>query len=159
MQRLLSIAGLSALLSVAHAQNSSTCSGTFTPITAKEFVANLHPGWNLGNTLDAIPDEGSWNNAPVEEATLDLIKESGFKSVRLPGIRCHRLLNKKPTNFFCSVTWTHHFTSNASDWTVDPEWLQRVSDVLDFITARDLYAIVNVHHGESMLIFSLQLFY
>ncbi|BCS25048.1 putative extracellular endoglucanase [Aspergillus puulaauensis] len=130
MQRLLSIAGLSTLLSVAYAQNSATCSGTFTPITAKEFVANLHPGWNLGNTLDAIPDEGSWNNVPVEEATLDLIKESGFKSVRLP------------------VTWTHHFTTNSSDWTVDPEWLQRVSDVLDFITARDLYAIVNVHHDS-----------
>ncbi|KAL4787044.1 glycoside hydrolase superfamily [Aspergillus varians] len=125
------IAGASALLQVAYAQNSSaTCSETFTPITAKDFVANLHPGWNLGNTLDAIPDEGSWNNAPVDEATLDLIKESGFKSVRLP------------------VTWTHHFTGSSPDWTVDPDWLQRVSDVLDFITSRDLYAIVNVHHDS-----------
>lgn len=95
MQRILSIAGLSALLSVTYAQSPSTCSGTFTPITAKEFVANLHPGWNLGNTLDAIPDEGSWNNAPVEEATLDLIKESGFNSVRLPGIICLVYLIKK----------------------------------------------------------------
>lgn len=99
MQRILSIAGLSALLSVTYAQSPSTCSGTFTPITAKEFVANLHPGWNLGNSLDAIPDEGSWNNAPVEEATLDLIKESGFKSVRLPGIICLvYLIKKKTTN-------------------------------------------------------------
>jgi endoglucanase len=31
---------------------------------------------------------------------------------------------------------------------VDPAWLQRVSDVLDMITSRGLYAIVNVHHGE-----------
>ncbi|KAL4914648.1 glycoside hydrolase superfamily [Aspergillus aurantiobrunneus] len=131
MQRLLSITGLSALLQFAYAQNPSiTCPGTFTPITAEDFVANLHPGWNLGNTLDAIPDEGSWNNAPVEEATLDLIKGSGFNSVRLP------------------VTWTHHFTGSSPDWTVDPEWLQRVSDVLDLITSRELYAIVDVHHDS-----------
>ncbi|KAL4819789.1 glycoside hydrolase superfamily [Aspergillus spinulosporus] len=128
MQKVLSVTGLSALLQVAYTQ--VTCSGNFTPITAEEFVANIHPGWNLGNTLDAIPDEGSWNNAPVEAATLDLIKESGFKSVRLP------------------VTWTHHFTGESPDWTVDPAWLQRVSDVLDLITSRDLYAIVNVHHDS-----------
>jgi endoglucanase len=83
MQKLLSITGLSALFQVAYTQ--VTCSGNFTPITAEDFVAKIHPGWNLGNTLDAIPDEGSWNNAPVEAATLDLIKQSGFKSVRLPG--------------------------------------------------------------------------
>ncbi|KAL4951282.1 glycoside hydrolase superfamily [Aspergillus filifer] len=128
MQKLLSTHLLFALLRTAQSQ--ATCSGTFEPITAEGFVANLHPGWNLGNTLDAIPDEGSWNNAPVEGATLDIIKESGFKSVRLP------------------VTWTHHFTSESPDWTVDPEWLQRVSDVVDLITERDFYAIVNVHHDS-----------
>ncbi|KAL4939828.1 hypothetical protein BDV06DRAFT_198017 [Aspergillus oleicola] len=128
MQRLLCAAGLLALSQVAYTQ--ATCSDSFTPITAEDFVASLHPGWNLGNTLDAIPDEGSWNNAPVEGTTLDIIKESGFKSVRLP------------------VTWTHHFTSESPDWTVDPEWLQRVSDVVDLITDRDFYAIVNVHHDS-----------
>jgi endoglucanase len=35
-------------------------------VSAADFVSNLHPGWNLGNTLDAIPDEGSWNNVPVD---------------------------------------------------------------------------------------------
>ncbi|KAL4805017.1 glycoside hydrolase superfamily [Aspergillus unguis] len=127
MQGLLTVAGAFALLRVTYAQD---CSETFTPITAEDFVANLHPGWNLGNTLDATPDEGSWNNEPVEEGTFDIIKESGFNSVRLP------------------VTWTHHFTSESPNWTVDSEWLQRVSDVLDMITSRDLYAIVNVHHDS-----------
>ncbi|KAL4882248.1 glycoside hydrolase superfamily [Aspergillus karnatakaensis] len=130
MHRLFSIAGLTALMQVAYAQNPVVCTGTFNPITAQDFVTNLHPGWNLGNTLDAIPDEGSWNNATVQAATIDLIKESGFNSVRLP------------------VTWTHHFTSGSPDWTVEPEWLQRVSDVLDIITSRDLYAIVDVHHDS-----------
>lgn len=94
MQGLLSFAGFSALLRVVYAQD---CSETFTPITAEDFVTSLHPGWNLGNTLDAIPDEGSWNNAPVEAETFDTIKDSGFTSVRLPGnailhLRCRLLI-------------------------------------------------------------------
>jgi endoglucanase len=90
----------------------------------------MNPGWNLGNTLDAIETEGSWNNPPVDPSTFDDVKAAGFKGVRLP------------------VTWTYHFTSQSPDWTVDPVWLQRVSDVVDMITARGLYTIVNVHHDS-----------
>lgn len=81
--RLQRTAALAALLKGAAC--ALTCEGTFEPITAAAFVENLQPGWNLGNTLDAIPNEGSWNNAPVEGGTLDTIKAAGFKSVRLPG--------------------------------------------------------------------------
>jgi endoglucanase len=65
---------------------SQNCSSTFTPITASKAFAELNPGWNLGNTLDATPDEGSWNNPPVQAVTFDQIKAKGFKSVRIPGI-------------------------------------------------------------------------
>lgn len=61
------------------------CTGTFDPISASEYVAAINPGWNLGNTLDATPDEGSWNNAPVQAVTFEDIKAAGFKSVRIPG--------------------------------------------------------------------------
>lgn len=63
----------------------ATCDGSFNAISASDYVAKLHPGWNLGNTLDAIPNEGSWNNAPVAATTFDTVKAAGFKSVRLPG--------------------------------------------------------------------------
>lgn len=46
------------------------------------------------------------------------------------------------------MTWAYHFTSQAPDWTVDEKWLQRVSDVVDMVTDRGLYAIVNVHHDS-----------
>ncbi|OQD86003.1 hypothetical protein PENSOL_c092G09109 [Penicillium solitum] len=108
----------------------AVCTGTFSAISASDFVSNLHPGWNLGNTLDAVPDEGSWNNVPVVASTFDTAKAAGFKSVRLP------------------VTWAYHFTGSSPDWTVDPTWLQRVSDVVDMIVARGLYAIVDVHHDS-----------
>ncbi|KAI1832375.1 hypothetical protein DTO013E5_6175 [Penicillium roqueforti] len=124
MQILLS----SALALVGMAQATTVCSGTFSTISAAEFVSNLHPGWNLGNNLDAVPDEGSWNNMPVVASTVDTIKDAGFRSVRLP------------------VTWAYHFTGGSPNWTVDPAWLQRVSDVVDMIVARGIYAIVDVHH-------------
>ena len=34
----------------------------FTPLSAKDTFARMTPGWNLGNTLDAIPTEGSWSS-------------------------------------------------------------------------------------------------
>ncbi|EAU29993.1 conserved hypothetical protein [Aspergillus terreus NIH2624] len=121
------IAALAALLEGAWAL---ACPGTFESISAADYVGKLKPGWNLGNTLDAVPDEGSWNNAPVQASTFDVVKAAGFKSVRLP------------------VTWADHFNGSSPDWTVDPAWLQRVSDVVDMITSRDLYTIVNVHHDS-----------
>ncbi|KAK0661371.1 Endoglucanase B [Lasiodiplodia hormozganensis] len=110
--------------------SAATCNGTFNAITAQQFVDALNPGWNLGNTLDAVEDEGDWNNAPVTEDTFDDVKAAGFKGIRLP------------------VTWAYHFTSESPDWTVDPEWLQRVEDVVDMITARGFSTIVNVHHDS-----------
>ncbi|KAH6620417.1 endoglucanase D precursor, partial [Boeremia exigua] len=109
-----------------------TCpsSAKFSAISANTHFAGMNPGWNLGNTLDAVETEGSWNNPPVVASTFDDIKKSGFKGVRLP------------------VTWAYHYKTQSPDWTLDPVWLQRVSDVLDQITSRDLYVITNVHHDS-----------
>lgn len=46
-----------------------------------------------------------------------------------------------------AVTYSDHFISAAPSYTVDPAWLQRVSDVVDMATARGLYVLTNVHHG------------
>ncbi|OHF02109.1 endoglucanase B [Colletotrichum orchidophilum] len=108
----------------------TACSGTFSDISGADYVKAMNPGWNLGNTLDAIPNEGSWNNPPVVEKTFDDVKAAGFKSVRIP------------------VTYSDHFTSAAPNYTVDAAWLQRVSDVVDMATARGLYVLTNVHHDS-----------
>lgn len=62
------------------------CSSTFKPVTAAAAFVALNPGWNLGNTLDTTPDEGSWNNPPVQPITFSQVKAKGFKSVRVPGM-------------------------------------------------------------------------
>lgn len=46
------------------------------------------------------------------------------------------------------VTWAYHFSGSSPDWTIDPVWLQRVSDVIDMVTSRGLYTIVNAHHDS-----------
>ncbi|KAI0378521.1 glycoside hydrolase family 5 protein [Hypomontagnella monticulosa] len=112
------------------ATNAVTCAGKFSPISAADFVSAINPGWNLGNTMDAVPNEGSWNNPPVVAATFDDVKMAGFKSVRIP------------------VTYTDHFTGKSPDWTIDPAWLQRVSDVVDMALDKGLYVVTNVHHDS-----------
>ncbi|KAH0089271.1 endoglucanase B, partial [Aureobasidium melanogenum] len=106
------------------------CNGTFSRISAQTWVDGMSPGWNLGNTLDGIPDEGDWGNPPVVPTTFDDVKKAGFKGVRLP------------------VTWAYHFDTEAPDYTVNPAWLQRVSDVVDMVLERDMYVLVNVHHDS-----------
>ncbi|BFV55668.1 cellulase family glycosylhydrolase [Kitasatospora sp. CMC57] len=92
-------------------------------------VAAMQPSWNLGNTLDAIPDETSWGNPLVTKATFDGLKAQGFRSVRIP------------------VTWSTHQSATAP-YTVDPAYMKRVKQVVDFALADGLYVEINVHHDS-----------
>ncbi|CAH0027693.1 unnamed protein product [Clonostachys rhizophaga] len=109
---------------------SGACTGTFTPVSASSYVAALGVGWNLGNSLDATPNEDSWNNPPVTEKVFDYVVSEGFKTVRIP------------------VTYTHHLDSESPNWTVNANWLQRVENVIDMALARNLYVITNLHHDS-----------
>ncbi|MET7702004.1 cellulase family glycosylhydrolase [Streptomyces sp. NPDC005485] len=92
-------------------------------------VAAMQPSWNLGNTLDAIPDETSWGNPAATKALFDTIKAHGFRSVRIP------------------VTWTDHQSSTAP-YTIDATWMNRVKQVVDWAQADGLYVVINVHHDS-----------
>jgi hypothetical protein len=73
------------------------CNGTFARISAQTWVDGMNPGWNLGNTLDGIPDEGDGGNPRVVPSTFDDVKKAGFKGVRLPGkMLCSR--NPQPSD-------------------------------------------------------------
>jgi endoglucanase len=75
---------LAALISTVSAQ--VICNGTFKPITAADFAANVNPGWNPGNTMDAEPTETSWGQPLLVNSTFTNVKDLGFKGVRLPGM-------------------------------------------------------------------------
>ncbi|GAM35445.1 hypothetical protein EIK77_006396 [Talaromyces pinophilus] len=123
--KLFSFLALETLLGLAQA--SLQCSGNFEKVSAGEWVNRANPGWNLGNTLDALPTEGSWGNV-ANFSTFDDLVHGGFKGLRLP------------------VSWADHFITGAPSYTVNATWLQRVEDVVDAALKRGLHTIVNAHH-------------
>ncbi|AUG81801.1 cellulase [Kitasatospora sp. MMS16-BH015] len=92
-------------------------------------VAAMQPSWNLGNTLDAIPDETSWGNPLTTKATFDGLRAQGFRSVRIP------------------VTWYPHQSATAP-YTIDAAWMARVKQVVDLALTAGLYVEINVHHDS-----------
>ncbi|KAB5596140.1 Glycoside hydrolase family 5 protein [Ceratobasidium theobromae] len=102
----------------------------FTPLSANQTFSRMIPGWNLGNTLDALPTEGSWNNPPVQNVTFSQIYAEGFRSVRIP------------------ITFVNHFVSDAPNYTIDATWLARINYVVDAAVSTGLFVVVNVHHDS-----------
>ncbi|MGK3944300.1 cellulase family glycosylhydrolase [Streptomyces caeruleatus] len=99
------------------------------PAGAMDAVAAMQPSWNLGNTLDAIPDETSWGNPKVTKDLFDTLRAQGFRSVRIP------------------VTWTDHQSATAP-YTIDATFMSRVEQVVDWALADGLYVVLNVHHDS-----------
>lgn len=106
--------------------------------TAMDIAALMYPGWNLGNTMEAgnaannwknagIGSETFWQSAKTTQQLIDLVKASGFKSVRIP----------------CS--WVMGHITDAEACTIDADWLTRVHEVVDYCIKNNLYVIINQH--------------
>ena len=108
--------------------------------TALEFSKELKIGWNLGNTLDSIMNNGqfvdgnaglaaetAWGCPKATEGLIKAVKEAGFNTVRLP------------------VTWTNHTDPN-NDYKIDEVWMDRVEEVVQYCTGNGMHVILNVHH-------------
>lgn len=128
------LTGTTALAAPGHAGTSAAA--TARVLGPKGVVAAMQPSWNLGNTLDAIPDETSWGNPPATKALFDTIRAQGFRSVRLP------------------VTWSGHQSATAP-YTIDAAWLSRVRQVVDWALSDGLYVVINVHHDSWQWISSM----
>ncbi len=103
-------------------------------ITPYELVAQIKIGWNLGNTFDAwggsgLADETHWGNPKTTKEMIDAVAAKGFNSIRIP------------------ITWADHMGA-APDYVVDPEWMARVKEVVDYCIEDELYVIINSHHEE-----------
>ncbi|MFF5214536.1 cellulase family glycosylhydrolase [Micromonospora sp. NPDC000442] len=94
------------------------------------YVAAMQPGWNLGNTFDAVgADETAWGNPRVTEAQLDAVRAQGFNSIRIP------------------VTWSNHH-GPAPSYTIDAAWLNRVKEVVGWALDDGFYVMINLHHDS-----------
>lgn len=94
------------------------------------YVDDMQPGWNLGNSLDAVgADETAWGNPKITKELIEEIADQGYKSIRIP------------------VTWDSHI-GEAPNYTIEPAYLERVEQVVDWALDEDLYVMVNVHHDS-----------
>ncbi len=105
-----------------------------TNLSATEITKEMGIGWNLGNTLDAyggtatgLATETSWGNPKTTKAMIDAVKAKGFNTVRIP------------------TTWFPHLDGSNN---IDPEWMARVKEVVDYCIDDDMYVILNLHHEE-----------
>jgi endoglucanase len=95
-----------------------------TEIDAWAAVAQMSPGTNIGNTLDNTTIwETGWGNPPITKAYIQSLAKLGFKTVRLP------------------VAWDTY----ADEGRILPDKLDRVREVVDWITSAGLYCVVNIH--------------
>ena len=106
-------------------------------ITADQITEEMKIGWNIGNSLDAVPStsnvskhETAWGNPVVTQEQINAVKAKGFNTVRIP------------------TTWYPHVTEENGTYTIDPAWLDRVQEVVDYAYNQDMYVILNVHHEE-----------
>ena len=101
-----------------------------TPSSPLSTVAAMQPGWNLGNTFDAIgADETAWGNPRVTREFLHALRAQGFKSIRMP------------------ATWGQH-EGAAPDYRIDAAFLARVRQVVDWAVADGFYVMLNAHHDS-----------
>ncbi len=109
----------------------SVVDGEIRDISSTELISELTAGWNLGNTFDSeakgLTAETAWGNPKTTKEMMDTVKAAGFDIIRIP------------------VTWSGHLDAENN---IDPFWLDRVQEVVDFTIDEDTYVIINLHHED-----------
>lgn len=120
-------------------------------LTAREWCQNVVAGWNLGNTFEGCAldwnintrtwDDGkaynerldwevSWMDAGphyTTQADIKAVAAAGFNAVRIP------------------VRWEPHVKDHAT-MEIDPAWVARVKQVVDWCLEENMYVLINTHH-------------
>ncbi|MBQ8569453.1 MAG: glycoside hydrolase family 5 protein [Oscillospiraceae bacterium] len=124
-------------------------------ITATEMADEMGIGLNLGNTMEAynsngcetveytwIPKCGSntptdyevqWGATVTTQEIIDGIKAAGFDTVRVP------------------VFWGNMMEDDGK-YTISPEYMARVREIVDYSQNAGLYCVINIHHFDEFII-------
>lgn len=111
-------------------------------LTALELVRLMGNGTNLGNTMEACDTgvgskfsdnptyyETLWGQPETTQEMIQGMKNAGFDTLRIP------------------VAWMTNATTLATDgdYTIAPEYLDRVQEIVDWAIEADMFVIVNDH--------------
>ena len=94
-------------------------------LTSVELAKEMVPGWNVGNSLDAVGGETAWFNPLISQRLIDSIKAAGFKAIRIP------------------VAWSNF--SDSASFTINSTFMDRVEEVVNYVLKDSMYAIINEH--------------
>ena len=102
--------------------------------TAQEVVSDMGMGINLGNTFESCGTwidassvsnfEKAWGSPIITKDMIDGYAAEGFKTLRIP------------------VAWSNMMDD---DYTIAPEYLERVAEVAQWAVDNDMYVIINEH--------------
>lgn len=97
---------------------------TMTELDAWSAVARMSPGTNIGNTLENTTAwETGWGNPLITKEYVESLARLGFRTVRLP------------------VAWDTY----AVDGRIQPDKMERVAEVVGWITGAGMFCVVNIH--------------
>ncbi|WP_455718313.1 cellulase family glycosylhydrolase, partial [Anaerosporobacter sp.] len=69
--------------------------------------------------------ETLWGNPVTTRSMIEEVAKQGFKAVRIP------------------ITYYDHMDSSGI---IDPDWLNRIAEVVNYVIDNDMYCIINIHH-------------
>lgn len=116
-------------------------------MSAIDLVKQMKVGWGLGGSLDigvvfagwsdgrddlnyirslGTETETCWNVPYTTKEIINFPKSQGYSSIRIP------------------ITWYNHIIDN--NYTIDPEWMARVKEIVDWSIEAGYYVIINSHH-------------
>ncbi|HEY0954722.1 MAG TPA: glycoside hydrolase family 5 protein [Roseateles sp.] len=93
-------------------------------VSGPELAREMAPGWNLGNSLEAIGGETAWGNARTTKPLIQAVKAAGFKSIRIP------------------LAWKQYADAQGR---IKPEWMARVTEVVGWAREAGLIVMINIH--------------
>ena len=101
---------------------------------AYKMIKDINAGFNVGNAFDAtdcgvleneLDYESVWCGSRTTEEFIDSLKNEGYNLVRIP------------------VSWHDHVNE---DYLISPDWMARVTEVVDLCLGKDMYVILDSHH-------------
>lgn len=103
-------------------------------VSAIDLAKNMRIGWNLGNSLDCWTEKGlnselAWNETRTTKEIVELGKNKGYTTIRIP------------------ATWANHIIDDS--YTIDPKWMARVKEVVDWAYNAGYYVILDEHHSTN----------
>jgi len=95
--------------------------------TAVQIASRITLGFNIGNTMEAPNSEQGWGAPMITQALIDKVKQSGFNAIRIP------------------CQWDYSHIINRTTEQIDPAWLTRVQQVVQYCVNDGMYVILNIH--------------